>query len=154
MLKKMLIGILIFLVLLAVVFTLMLFRLGATSRSMDVSLGHDEGQLLACPDSPNCVSSQADPADSHYIVAIEDVDGSKWARLETVLNGMDGARQVRVEDDYTYYTFQTSLIGFVDDVEFFYAPDQSVIHVRSASRVGQSDMNANRKRVEMIRVAL
>ncbi len=154
MLKKMLIGILIFLLLLAVVFTLMLFRLGAVSRSMDVSLGHDNGQLLACPDSPNCVSSQAELVDSHYINALEDLDGSKWARLGMVLNGMDGASQMGSEGNYTYYTFQTKLMGFVDDVEFFYAPDQSVIHVRSASRVGQSDMNANRKRVEMIRAAL
>ena len=150
----MLIGILIFLLLLAVVFTLMLFRLGAVSRSMDVSLGHDNGQLLACPDSPNCVSSQAELVDSHYINALEDLDGSKWARLGMVLNGMDGASQMGSEGNYTYYTFQTKLMGFVDDVEFFYAPDQSVIHVRSASRVGQSDMNANRKRVEMIRAAL
>ena len=150
----MLTGILVFLVLLAVVFTLMLFRLGAVSRSMDVSLGHDFGQLRSCPDSPNCVSSQAAPADSHYINAIADVDGSKWARLQIVLNGMDGASEVSFEDEYAYYTFQTKLMGFVDDVEFFYASDQAIIHVRSASRVGQSDLNANRKRVEMIRAAL
>jgi uncharacterized protein (DUF1499 family) len=154
MLKKMLIGILVLLGLIVLVFTLMLFRLGATSRSMEVSLGHDAGQLLVCPDSPNCVSSQADPADSHYINAIEDLDGSKWERLQMVLNGMDGATEVSSEGNYAYYTFQTRLMGFVDDVEFFYAPEQSLIHVRSASRVGQSDLNANRKRLEIIRTAL
>lgn len=154
MLKKMLIGLLSILVIIVVVFTLTLFRLGANSRSMEVTLGHENGQLLNCPDSPNCVSSQAPVQDSHYIDAIDDSDGSKWGRMEEVLKSMDGASQMSINGNYAYYTFKTKLIGFVDDIEFFYTPEQSVIHVRSASRVGEGDMNANRNRVEMIRQAL
>jgi uncharacterized protein (DUF1499 family) len=40
---------------------------------------------------------------------------------------------------------------FVDDVEFYIVPDQQVIHVRSASRLGHSDMGVNRERIEMLR---
>ena len=42
---------------------------------------------------------------------------------------------------------------FVDDVEFFVDAQQKVIHFRSASRVGYSDLGANRKRMETIRRA-
>ncbi|MEE9422172.1 MAG: DUF1499 domain-containing protein, partial [Gammaproteobacteria bacterium] len=48
----------------------------------------------------------------------------------------------------------TSLIfRFVDDVEFLISPDENIIHVRSASRIGRSDWGVNRKRIERIRKA-
>jgi len=45
-------------------------------------------------------------------------------------------------------------MGFVDDVEFLIAPTAKVIHVRSASRLGESDLGVNRKRIETIRAKL
>jgi uncharacterized protein (DUF1499 family) len=42
-------------------------------------------------------------------------------------------------------------LRFVDDVEFLLVPAERVIHVRSASRVGYSDLGTNRKRVEALR---
>lgn len=121
---------------------------------MQVASGHDNGQLLDCPATPNCVSSQAPAADSHYIASLELVDGNVWEALETALATMKGAVQVKREENYAYYTFQTALMGFVDDVEFLKAEDEGLIHVRSASRVGRSDMNANRTRIEKIRSQL
>jgi uncharacterized protein (DUF1499 family) len=41
-------------------------------------------------------------------------------------------------------------MGFVDDVEFYF-PDEPIIHVKSASRIGYSDFGVNRERVEKIR---
>jgi uncharacterized protein (DUF1499 family) len=43
---------------------------------------------------------------------------------------------------------------FVDDVEFLFDDTNKKIHVRSASRVGYSDMGVNRKRVEELRKLL
>jgi uncharacterized protein (DUF1499 family) len=45
-------------------------------------------------------------------------------------------------------------MGFVDDVEFYLAPSTSDIQVRSASRLGQSDLGVNRQRIEAIRSQL
>jgi uncharacterized protein (DUF1499 family) len=45
-------------------------------------------------------------------------------------------------------------MGFVDDVEFLIDDSAKVIHVRSASRLGQSDLGVNRQRIETIRVKL
>jgi uncharacterized protein (DUF1499 family) len=43
---------------------------------------------------------------------------------------------------------------FVDDVEFRYDAAAEVVHVRSASRIGRSDLGANRKRIEALRERL
>ena len=40
---------------------------------------------------------------------------------------------------------------YVDDVEFLEDPSEGVTHVRSASRLGYSDLGANRSRIENIR---
>ena len=47
------------------------------------------------------------------------------------------------------------LLQFIDDVEFYFPPgDKSVVEYRSASRIGESDGNINRKRIKAIRQAL
>jgi len=47
--------------------------------------------------------------------------------------------------------FRSNVFRFVDDVEFLFDREKKLIHVRSASRVGYSDLGVNRKRVEKIR---
>lgn len=58
------------------------------------------------------------------------------------------------DDNYMAATFTSDLFRFVDDVEFRVDQSSGSLHVRSASRVGYSDLDANRKRVEQIRVLL
>lgn len=45
----------------------------------------------------------------------------------------------------------TPIMGFRDDVQLLYQPDALLIQVRSSSRMGFSDMGANRQRVEALR---
>jgi uncharacterized protein (DUF1499 family) len=49
--------------------------------------------------------------------------------------------------------FTSRLLRFRDDVEFLLGPGDAV-QVRSASRLGYSDLGVNRKRVETIRARL
>ena len=100
------------------------------------------------------MSSDPAPGDSHYIAAIPDPNGSKWASLVEKVSSMDGATLVASDTYYAYFTFTTRVMRFVDDVEFYYRPEREEISLRSASRVGQGDMNVNRNRVEAIRAAL
>lgn len=72
-------------------------------------------------------------------------------RLHQVVSGMRGARMIRREGGYAHYEFRTALWGFIDDVEWLVDPAASVIQVRSASRVGYSDLGTNRRRIEEIR---
>lgn len=122
--------------------------------SPPADLGARDGRLVACPAKPNCVSSQADD-DAHRIAPLAYRSGAAEAmeRVARVVSAQPGATIVTRRDLYLYATFQTPLMGFVDDVEFVADPARGVIDVRSASRLGYSDLGVNRKRIEAVRVA-
>jgi uncharacterized protein (DUF1499 family) len=52
---------------------------------------------------------------------------------------------------YLRFEFRSRIFRFVDDVEFLADPAAGVIHVRSASRTGHSDLGVNRRRIEILR---
>jgi len=126
----------------------LLTLLGCAGQRPD-TLGIQNGQLAACPDSPNCVSS-SDSRGSHNI---EPIAGS-LARIKDALRTMERVTIVEELDNYLYAEFTSRLMGYVDDVEFLADPANNRVHVRSASRLGHSDMGVNRKRVEEIRSAV
>ncbi|MCB2146731.1 MAG: DUF1499 domain-containing protein [Deltaproteobacteria bacterium] len=114
-------------------------------------IGLREGRLAPCPGTPNCVISQ-DGDEQHHIdpIAYAGQRTTAMEMIQQVVQGMPGTRIVTQTDQYLHVEFRSRIMGFVDDVEFFF-PDTAVIHVRSASRVGYSDFGVNRKRVEKIR---
>ena len=73
---------------------------------------------------------------------------------EGIVDGMEGTKIVAREPGYLYVQFTTRLMKYVDDAEFWFDPVAGVIHVRSASRLGSSDLGVNRKRIEFIRQEL
>ncbi len=115
------------------------------------TIGVTNGHLAPCPDSPNCVSSQSD--DKPHTIAPLVYNGEMAAAKKTltqVVTSMPGSRVITDKQDYLYVEFKSRIMGFVDDVEFYF-PEESIIHVRSASRMGYSDLGVNRKRIETIR---
>lgn len=109
--------------------------------------------LATCPDSPNCVCSE-NGIGGHAIepLSFQGDAGAAWSKLQSVLQEL-GGEEVRSSERYLWFEFRTSLIGFVDDVECRLNRVEQRIEIRSASRVGHSDLGANRKRVEAIRQA-
>jgi len=117
---------------------------------MSPVLGLVEGKLKSCPSSPNCVVSY-ETDDSHYVEAIDGgVDA--FEVLKRFLAGQSNVELVSESSNYIHATFTSTLFQFVDDLELYLDGDK--VHVRSASRVGYSDMNANRKRIETLRSVL
>ena len=117
-------------------------------------LGIVDGRLAPCPNKPNCVSSQAAASDKqHFIEALTYSGEPEQARqqLERAIAGMKRSRLVRREANYWRAEFTSALWRFVDDVEFLFDDHARRIDVRSASRVGYSDLGVNRKRIEEIR---
>ncbi len=118
-------------------------------------LGVNNTDLTPCPSSPNCVSSQSANKD-HYIQAIEYSGTQKQAhgRLLQILKSLNRINIITNQESYIQVEFTSALFRFVDDVEFYFSKEQSgktIIHIRSASRLGYSDLGANRKRMELIR---
>jgi uncharacterized protein (DUF1499 family) len=60
---------------------------------------------------------------------------------------------VQFDEKYLYATATTSLMQYVDDIEFLLSDDKKSIQVRSASRIGKSDFGANAKRIAALRAA-
>ena len=114
------------------------------------NLGAREGMLAPCPSSPNCVSSQTE-SEVHRIapLAVSGDPSAAFAHLKEVLSGRSDATVVDDLTDYLRVELRTLL--FVDDVEFLLDRANAVIHVRSASRLGYSDLGKNRSRLEEIR---
>ena len=68
------------------------------------------------------------------------------ASLQRILEDMGGVVE-SVQGNYMAATFRSPIFRFVDDFELRIDPASNLLHVRSASRVGTSDMGVNRKRV-------
>jgi uncharacterized protein (DUF1499 family) len=123
--------------------------------TMPADLGVRDGRLKACPDSPNCVNSQA--TDAGHAIAPLAFKGDAIAAMRAlakIVAAEPGATIITSRDNYLQATFATPTMGFIDDVEFLVDPTRSVIDVRSASRLGHSDLGVNRKRIEDLRLAL
>jgi uncharacterized protein (DUF1499 family) len=115
-------------------------------------LGVSAGKLATCPSTPNCVSSQSTDAE-HYIepIAYQSSPTDVIEKLKAIVEDLDRAKLVAETDRYLYAEFTSPWMGFVDDVEFYVDRDKKVIDVRSASRLGESDLGVNRQRLESIR---
>lgn len=124
-----------------------------TSGSMQPDdLGVKDGSLAPMPETPNAVSSQTDIADKK--VAPLPMRGSMEQTRETilaVLRQMGRNSVQKSEPDYIHTVFVSPLMKYHDDVELFIDEKNGLVHFRSASRVGYSDLGANKKRYEAFR---
>ena len=118
------------------------------------NLGVVDGRLAECPSSPNCVSTQAGDVE-HRMEPIPFAGSSYEAmqRIKGLVAEMPRTKIVTVQDSYLHVEFRSAFFRFVDDVEFLIDPERHIIHFRSASRVGYSDLGVNRRRMEQIRKA-
>jgi uncharacterized protein (DUF1499 family) len=127
--------------------------LSACSGTPPTDIGVRQGHLTDCPSSPNCVSSQASDS-AHKIAPLALIGGpaNSRKRLLALLANQPRVTVVSEQNNYIRAEFTSRLLRFVDDVEFLFGPQ--AIEVRSASRLGYSDLGANRTRVEQLREQL
>lgn len=123
--------------------------------SRPTNLGVKDSRLASCPSTPNCVSSDAhDP--SHVVaafqLAVPSTDG--WRTARATVAGLPRTKIITETDDYLHAESSSAFFGFVDDLELHLRSAQGVIAVRSAARLGHSDLGVNRKRVEKLRSLL
>ena len=119
------------------------------------NLGLHDGHLTNCPSSPNCVVSQNGDKD-HAIAPIPyhvDLATAKETLLK-VLSVVPRTTIVEQADNYIRVESESRILGFIDDAEFYFPAGEQVIQIRSASRLGESDLGVNRRRLEQIRLAL
>lgn len=136
------------------IFTIYFFILGNHSKSKDAS-GLIEGHLSKCPNTPNCLCTEYKDHADHFTTPIVITKNTPPAfnsllTLKEIIKNMGGSIQLENEI-YLAATFTSSIFGFVDDLEIRMDTNEKTIHIRSASRVGQSDFGVNKKRIERLK---
>lgn len=114
--------------------------------------GMVHGRLTPCPQQPNCVCSEFDDTSRNQFPPIpySCTPDMAFETIKKVVVAENGSVTQTEGGNYLAATFQSSIFRFVDDVEFRISPSESVIHIRSASRVGYSDRGANLRRAKAI----
>ncbi|MCB9072774.1 MAG: DUF1499 domain-containing protein [Bdellovibrionaceae bacterium] len=107
--------------------------------------------LKECPNKPNCVSTTS-TSRAHSLLPLH-YKGSREAtmqKIKSIVTSLPRTHIEKEEPNYLHVTFKSAIFGFVDDVEFYLDDNSHLVHFRSASRVGYSDLGVNRSRMENI----
>lgn len=104
-----------------------------------------------CPPTPNCVSSEA--CAPHQKIAPFPIKGDPdtcWSALTDILTNTPQLKLKHQDAQRLHAVATTKLLRFKDDLYFERRTDH--IAVKSASRLGYSDLGANRRRLESMRI--
>jgi uncharacterized protein (DUF1499 family) len=130
-------------------------RLFSCAGKRPTNLGVEASRLAPCPSSPNCVSSDADNS-AHSIapfaLAVPSRDG--WLAVRESVESLPRTKIISETADYLHAECTSAFFGFVDDLELHLRTAEGVIAVRSAARLGYSDLGVNRRRIEDLRALL
>lgn len=112
------------------------------SNEMQIKSSLKENKLALCPNKPNCVSSYHQVSEDHYISPYE----TSFFSMDIADSYFKDCGIKSKSDFYRHYECKTQVFKFVDDLEIYFYNNK--LWFRSASRVGHSDLGANRKRIE------
>ncbi len=128
----------------------------------DVSAAGPRTPLPVCPATPNCVCSEPGTPDDRRVDAFplsaDDADDgpgdplAAWGLLKAAIDDRGGTLQSDT-GAVLHAVFKTPVLRFPDDLFARLDGSAGVIQIRSSSRVGRSDLGANRRRVEALRTS-
>jgi uncharacterized protein (DUF1499 family) len=127
-----------------VMITAGLLMMACASESKDMSSEKFRNPLPECPESPNCI---------RYTFAVDEGRSEVMGLLQQALEHMN-VNEMESSDDAIDAVFRIPVFGWKDDVNIRLetaGSGETLIHMRSASRVGYSDLGVNRMRVKKIR---
>jgi uncharacterized protein (DUF1499 family) len=116
------------------VLTLALFHLVGP---VPADLGVYAGGLSPCPSPAHCARATWSVADPEAALAA----------LVPVVAATPRTEIVEQRDGYLHATASSALFGFVDDLELHADPVAGVVQARSVSRLGDSDLGVNGRRL-------
>ena len=102
-----------------------------------------------CPPSPNCVSTSASPRDEIHFIETPKFKTNPLPEIKRIFEQLN-ITITQHGPTYVVGTHKSGVFGFVDDIDLVWSPGTSKLLMRSASRVGHSDLGANRRRIKGI----
>lgn len=141
----------IFITVIIVLVLLMIGFIAIQNRKPQVKLGVVNGKFYEIQNKPNGVSTQTNYEDKRVqpLPFKESLEISKKAMKEA-LNKYGNIEIVEETDVYIYGVATTGKMKYHDDLEVYFDEENKMIHYRSASRAGYSDMGLNRMRYDDI----
>jgi uncharacterized protein (DUF1499 family) len=118
--------------------------------------GRSARTLAPCPESPNCVTSYIHNNDrGHYIPPIKFtiLTAKAKKRIVKYLSEHSRIKIVKNTGSYIRYEYTSLIFRFIDDVELYFV-SEGIMHFRSASRIGYSDLGANKSHIKDISTAI
>jgi len=113
-------------------------------------------KLSPCPDKPNCINSEFKDDTTHFVDAMTYQEKSTDQVIQAIEIAIQktGGEITAINEKYIAATYKSKLFRFIDDLEIRLDDDDKLIHFRSASRVGRSDLGINIKRINLIKTEL
>jgi uncharacterized protein (DUF1499 family) len=105
--------------------------------------------LPECGWLPNCINTQS----GQGIQASEPIraNAQQWQKLKAWIARQEDWEFTVDDTNFVHAVVKTPALGFRDDVQLLFLPNEQLIQVRSSSRVGLSDLGTNARRVETLR---
>ena len=131
------------------------FYLGYKSHSGS-PYGLVKSKLAPCPKKPNCICSEYPEDISHFVDAISYNNMDEDVIFQSIQDAIKktGGIILNVQGDYIAASYISKIFRYFDDFEVRIDRKSKLIHLRSASRVGHSDMGANLKRIKNVKKKL
>ena len=105
------------------------------------SLFASQVQLKPCIQIAHCVREEWD---------VRNIENT-FDEIKTIIENTSRTKIVEVNGDYLHAEATSKLMKYVDDIEISYSPGLKILLIRSESRVGESDLGVNQKRVDLIK---
>lgn len=114
-----------------------------------------ETQLGDCTEAPNCQGSESSrQAQKVDRLNLTEPVSEAMKSIAAIVAAQPGVAIAKQDNRYLHVTYTSRWMGFVDDVEFLASDDNQSVQIRSASRLGKSDLGANVNRINQLRQLL
>ena len=74
-----------------------------------------------------------------------------FEQIKTFIENTPRTKIVEINGNYLHAEVTSKWMKYVDDLEISFLPESNILSIRSESRVGESDLGVNKKRVDLLK---
>ena len=101
-------------------------------------------ELKQCIEIAHCVREEWDVSDI----------SKPFEDIKQIIENIPRSEIVKIDKDYLHVEVTSKWMKYVDDLEVSFVPESNKLIIRSESRVGESDLGVNQKRVDILKSKL
>ena len=98
-------------------------------------------ELKTCVEIAHCVREEW---------GVDNID-KPFEEIKTLIEKTPRTEIVEIDGDYLHAEATSKWMKYVDDLEVSFLPESKILLIRSESRVGESDLGVNQRRVDSLK---